>query len=161
VRYGITPGPTKAEADALVALPKFMKRKPIERLINATARMKSDYIYDSSGRQIGLTIDVHISDPQNPGDTVSAALIWRGCPIRRIDWKVEELFADGTVVPGWHEHLWDDELEDRIGRPFRPPLDGWDHLEGMFICICQHWNITLVSRQDRPLRLVTDDDDTT
>ncbi|MGI5816645.1 MAG: hypothetical protein ACOX9R_00965 [Armatimonadota bacterium] len=160
MRYGITPGPTKAEADALVALPKFMKRKPRERVINATRRLKSDYIYDSAGRQIGITIDVHISEPRNPGDTVSAALIWRGCPIRRIDWKVVEQFPDGTVVEGWHEHLWDEECEDRVGRPFGPPVDGWDHLETMFVSVCHHWKITVVTRQDRPLRVVSDNEDT-
>jgi len=158
VRYGITPGPTKAEADALIALPKYMKRKPRERRINATRRLKSDYIYDSSGRKIGMIIDVQILYPQNPGDTVSAALMWRGCPIRRVDWKVRECFADGTVVAGWHEHLWDEDLEDRIGQTFTAPIDGWDHLETMFIYVCQHWNIQLTTRQDRPLRAVTESD---
>ncbi len=159
MRYGLAAGPTKADADALVALPKFMKRMPRVRVVNGTRRLKSDYIYDSAGRQIGITIDAHCSDPPTPGETISAALIWRRKPIRRIDWKASETFADGHVVSGWHEHLWDERFEDRIGRAFEPPAHGWDHLEDMFVYVCQHWNITVLTKQDRPFRLVSNDGD--
>ncbi len=158
MRYGITPGPTRAEADALVALPKFIRRMPVARDRDGTRRLKSNRIYDSSGRQIGIWIDAHVSEPLKPGDTISVALIWRRKPIRRIDWKAIETFHDGAIVPGWHEHLWDEDLEDRIGRPFEPPVEGWNHLETMFVCACHHWNIEILTRQDRLLRSVSDDD---
>ena len=159
MRYGITPGPTRADADALVALPKFIRRMPMVRERDGTRRIKSARIFDSSGRQIGLWIDAHVSEPPKPGDTISVALVWRGKPIRRIDWKASETFHDGLTVQGWHEHLWGDDEEDRVGRPFKPPLDGWSDLKTMFVTACQHWNITILTRQDRPLRLVSDDDE--
>jgi hypothetical protein len=68
-----------------------------------------------------------------------------------VDWKLRECFRDGVVVEGWHEHLWDDEHEDHIGRPFRPPaLDC--SLEALFIRACQAWNITILTHRDESLR---------
>jgi hypothetical protein len=145
----ITPGPSKADCDALIALPKYLLRIPRKRYRDGQWRMRADTIYDSARNRVALTVEAHARDQR--GQTPNVALVWRSRPIRRIDWKVRKRFADRSVVEGWHEHLWDDELEDRVGRAFEPPaLDC--SLEALFIRACQLWNITILSRRDQSLR---------
>ena len=108
----------------------------------------------------GLTIDAHApEDLSRHGETIAVALVWRRKPIRLIDWEVKHEFADGSVVNGWHEHLWDDRWDDNIGQRFSVPIVYADDLEAMFIHACQHWNITIISRQDRRLEVNRNADD--
>ncbi len=156
MRYPLTPAPSREDADALVALPKYIRRMPPIRAINQDLRIKTNRIYDSANRQIGLTVDAHVSaSGATCGETPRICLIWRGKPIRCIDWHVQREFADGTVVEGWHEHLG----PGGGGRAFTPPLGGECDLEAMFIRACQRWNITIMTRRDQRLKAVEDCDD--
>ena len=155
-----TSAPSQRDADAIVALPKYIPRMPRVRLINRDLRLELRRIYDSAGNQLpGLVVDAHAPPPgTHRGETPRVSLTWRGVSIRCIDWEVRHEFADGSVVEGWHEHLWDDRHERNVGCPFDPPGISCD-LESVFICACQHWNITIMSRQDQHLRLVEGTDD--
>ena len=155
MRYPLTPAPSKEDADALVALPKYIRRMPVVRAINQDLRIKTDRIYDSAGRPTGLTVDAHVSaSGATRGETPRVCPIWRGEPIRCVDWHVRREFADGTVVEGWHEHLG----PGGGGRAFAPPLEGENDLEAMFVCACQSWNITIMTRRDQRLKVVEDHD---
>ena len=157
MRHPITRGPSRRDADALVDLPKYIRRMPRKRFLNGRWRIKTDYIYDSAGERTGLEVDAHApADETRHGETIQVALVWRGESIRCIDWELVREFADGTVVEGWHEHLWDDEHGRDIGRKIDPPMHDRDDLEKMFLYACQHWNITILTRQDRMLRVSTD-----
>ena len=150
----LTEGPSARDANALVELPKFIKRLPSQRERFGSLRMKALNVYDSSGRSTGLTVDGHVSlpRPKRHGETPQVALIWRGVCIRRVDWEVRHEFADGLTVYGWHEHLWDDVHGIECGLPFEPPLGVEKDLQEMFVCACHHWNITTRARQDQHLR---------
>jgi len=131
---------------------------PRIRSINRDLRIKTSRIYDSAGRLTGLTIDAHMPESRvTHGETPSVCLIWRGADIRCIDWEVRHEFADGTVVEGWHEHLWDDKHQRQVGRSFAPPLALGSDLEGMFVRACQQWNTTIMTRRDQALREVVPD----
>ena len=158
--HSITGGPSRRDATALVSLPKYIKKMPRQRNIQGRLRRKTNYIYDSAGSLTGLTIDAHApEDTERHGETIQIALIWRNEPIRHIDWEIRRKFADGTVVEGWHEHLWDDRYRDKIGRPFTVPIGCADDLESMLIHACQYWNINIISRQDRRLEVNRNADD--
>ena len=153
----LTAGPSKSDADALVALPKYIKRMPPVRERTGSRRIKTRSVYDSSGRPTGLMVDAHVSMPRQRGrhgEVPQVSLVWRNVSIRCIDWEVRHTFADGTVVVGWHEHLWDDTHRREAGRRFDPPLGSSATLEQLFVCACQHWNITILTRQDQHLREV-------
>lgn len=157
----LTGRPSKRDAEALVALPKYIRRMPRTRLRHGSQRLKTDKVYDSSGRATGLTVDAHVSFPQGRGrhgETPQVSLVWRRESIRCIDWERRRPFADGTVVEGWHEHLWDDTHGRDVGTRFSPPLARAADLEEMFVCACQHWNIEIRTRQDHHLREENEDD---
>ena len=153
MRHPITPGPSQADADALVLLPKYLRRMPPQRDLGGCRRIKTDRILDSAGNPTGLLVVAHkTGDGRTHGETVQVALVWRREAIRCIDWKAQRVFADGTVVHGWHEHTWDDEHGRNVGRHFAPPIGSHDDLEALFIAACQHWNIRILTRQDQRLR---------
>ena len=159
MQHPITPRPSQRDADALVSLPKYIKRMPRKRCLNRRWRIKTDYIYNSAGDRTGLVVDAHApADESRHGETIQVALVWRGEAIRCIDWELCREFADGTVVKGWHEHLWDDEHGRDIGRKIDPPMEYRDDLEKMFIYACDRWNISIVTRRDRMLRVISDAD---
>ena len=115
--------------------------------------MKTDSIYLSDGRKSGLTVDAKMTSKRHKGGaTPSVALIWRNKSIRCIDWEVRHEFADGVIVTGWHEHLWDDTHERDIGCAFDIPLGVDNDLEQMFVASCQHWGILIETRRNQTLR---------
>lgn len=145
--------PTRAEADAIVAMPKYITRLPRARTIGGAARLKTDKIYLPNGALSGLSIDIHTSTGKTArGRTPRGVLIYRGCPIRGVDWEVRHEFADGTVVEGWHEHLWDDRHGRQVGVAFAPPWAMDNDLETLFERVCQHWHIQVGSRYQQRLR---------
>ena len=105
----ITAGPSRKGADAYVLLPKYIKRIPPKELRNGHWRIRTDNIYDSSGRRIGLSVDAKVSaSSRSKGDTVSVSLNYQQTSIRCIDWEATKVSADGQVIHGWHEHKWHD-----------------------------------------------------
>ena len=154
----LTEGPSKAEVDGLIAVPKLLLRLPLPRLKNGCLRMRTDRIYWSNGQQTGLLVDAHVpAKTPRRGTTPQVALVWRNENVRCIDWKLRRPFADGTVVEGWHEHLWDEQNGRELGVPFPAPVYGSDDLEVMFVVACQHWGIHIRGRDDQVLRLRGDE----
>lgn len=149
---------TKREADALIDLPKYIRRLPVQRNRNGFLRMKTDNIYLSHGGKSGLIVDAKMtSKTHRGGATPSVALMWRNTNIRCIDWEVRHEFADGQVVCGWHEHLWDDTHGRDVGHAFEVPLGVESDLEQMFVTACQHWGVIIKARRNQVLRERSDD----
>lgn len=120
---------SKEDADGLVMRPKIMLRVPVVRLKNGCLRILTDNIYWSDGSKTNLTVDAKVAAKRpRRGSTPSVALIWRGRNIRCIDWKLKRPFPDGTVIEGWHEHLWDERKGREVGIPFQAPAYGADEI---------------------------------
>jgi len=149
----VTERPSQQDADALVALPKYIRRMPRQRTRHGTVRLKTATIYDSAGRDTGVSIDAHMSaPPRGRGNSAQVALVWRNEPIRRIDWRLRHHNPDGEVVCGWHQHIWHDKHADQCAVAFKEPIAPKDDLEAIFRIACQHWNIHIRTRRDLMLR---------
>ncbi len=89
--------------------------------------------------------------PGLPRGKASCSLLWHGCRIRGLDYEIRHDNPDGTVVRGWHEHIWNDEDADARVIPARPRVGGAD-LRGVFQWGLDKWNIEVEQIQDE-LRL--------
>lgn len=104
-----------ADVDYLVKTKKFISAIPAvmetssEFMMQANVRRKDD-----PGRETQLIIRAHAkkSPPGPPKGIPSCVLQWHGHRIRGVNWEVWHDNPDGTIVRGWHEHIWNDKDGD-------------------------------------------------
>jgi hypothetical protein len=125
----LAPKPSTAgEVDYLVGQPKFIRAIPRARHLdreNAKGWEIHAAVFDKNNpkRPIqGLVIKAkaHEAPSGLPHPTPSAALEWFGKRIRGINYEVWHDNPDGTIVRGWHEHLWSPTEEDAYVISARP-----------------------------------------
>jgi len=134
---------SQAEVDAVLLMPKYVLRRPKPSRPTQCVRLKAKRIYSPARELMSkLMVDAHKSEREG-GGSVRVVLIHRGERIRGIDWKVRRQFRDGTVVCGWHEHLWDDIHGDQVGHGVVLPPGIENDIDAMFEFACQRWNIHL------------------
>lgn len=138
---------TEAEVDYLVKAKKFISAIPkveeaaSEFIIQADVRRS-----DNPGREMGLIIRVHAkrSPPGLPKGIPSCVLQWHGHRIRGINRELWHDNPDGTVVKGWHEHIWNDQdSDDRVV----PANIGQPGLRKLFEWGLKNWNIEVKQEQ--------------
>src|SRR6266436_2369543 len=74
-----------------------------------------------------------------PRPTPSAALEWYGKRIRGLSYEQWHDNPDGTIVRGWHEHLWSPQQRDAHVIAARPEPRRRDVL-GLFKWGLKQWN---------------------
>lgn len=116
---------TKARVDFLVAAKKFIKaiplppkESPAEFRIQAQVFKKAEPNDPEPGLIVIARVAKHL--PGTVRHRPSTTLVWHGIRIRGIDYEIWHDNPNGTVVKGWHEHLWSLEEGDAYARPARP-----------------------------------------
>lgn len=144
---------TKAEADYLVAAPKLITEIPRQQFLNTQSRtgwrIVAQVFSKSDSRPIkGLVViaKVHQAPVGLPRPTPSAALEWHGKRIRGLNYELWHDNPDGTIVRGWHEHLWSPKEQDHRVIPAHPEPRKRD-LQGILKWGLRRWNIEVKREQ--------------
>jgi hypothetical protein len=139
--------------DYLVHAPKFIKEIPRPQFLNATARTGLKIIVpvysNADSRPIkGLVViaKAHQAPPGLPRPTPSSALEWFGRRIRGLNYELRHDNPDGTLVAGWHEHVWSPAEEDHRVIAARPEPKRRDLL-GILKWGLKRWNIEIRREQ--------------
>lgn len=82
------------------------------------------------------------SPPGIPKPNPSAALEWHGKRIRGLNYEVWHDNPDGTIVKGWHEHVWSPADQDSYVVPARPEPTR-ETLVDIFKWGLRKWNIEI------------------
>lgn len=94
---------------------------------------------------------VHISPSGLPRLNPSSALEWHGKRIRGLNKEIWHDNPDGSVVRGWHEHLWSPEEQDAYVVSARPKPTRIGLLD-VFKWGLTKWNIEVLEKQlEEPL----------
>ena len=81
-----------------------------------------------------------------PKPPPSSALEWFGKRIRGLDYEVWHDNPDGSIVKGWHEHVWSPEYQDAYVVLARPKLKHKGLLD-IFAWSLKKWNIKVLEDQ--------------
>jgi hypothetical protein len=145
---------TKGAADYLVSVPKFIRVIPA---------------FPSSGSPSSnvIIIESGVFKKSNPGTPIgglvvmakarqaptgipkpnpSSALMWYGKRIRGLNYELWHDNPDGSIVKGWHEHLWSPEDEDAYVISARPKPTRRGLLD-IFKWSLKRWNIEVLEKQ--------------
>jgi hypothetical protein len=139
----------KADVDYLVAEPKFIKDLPPAvvqenyRVIEAAVYRKGDPPVLVPSLNIYARVPLPIAGV--PSAIPGAALRWYGRRIRGFDQERRHDNPDGSVVWGWHEHLWSPEWEDALVRAATEPKH--KDLRGVLKQALNLWNIKIIKEQ--------------
>jgi hypothetical protein len=97
---------------------------------------------DDPGRELGLTVLAHVKRPLPglPRNFPACALQWHGYRIRGVNWHVYFENDDGTIIKGWHEHIWHDKERDGCVIEAIPPV-GQPTLLKLFEWGLSQWKI--------------------
>lgn len=122
------------------AIPNIME-SAAEFVMAANVRRK-----DNPGKELGLIIRVHAKRSPSgiPKGVPACVLQWHGQRIRGINRELWHDNPDGSIVKGWHEHLWNEE--DRDGRVVPADIKRAD-MRGVFEWCLKKWNIEVRERQ--------------
>ena len=140
---------TKADVDYLIKAKKLISAIPqmaetaSEFVMQADIRRKDD-----PGREKGLIIRAHAkkSPPGLPKGVPSCVIQWHGYRIRGVNRELWHDNPDGTIVRGWHEHIWNDQ--DRDSRVV--PADvSQPSISKLFEWGLKRWNIEVKEEQLR------------
>jgi hypothetical protein len=145
---------TKGEVDYLVAIPKFIKViPPLPRpgsRIPSVIRIQSQVFSKSEPSKpiSGLVVMAKARQAPTgiPKPNPSSALEWHGKRIRGLNYELWHDNPDGSIVKGWHEHLWSPQDQDAyvvLARP-KPKLKG---LLDIFKWSLKKWNIEVLEKQ--------------
>jgi hypothetical protein len=146
---------TKGEVDYLVGIPKLVLRIPREEFLNRQSKtgwlieMRVFKPGDLRAPIPGLVViaKAHQAPTGLPRPTPSVALNWYGKRIRGLNREVRHDNPDGTVVRGWHEHIWSPTDEDACVIQARPePTDR--SLMGILQWGLEKWNIGVGHKQE-------------
>ena len=140
--------------DYLVAIPKFIKvipplPRPGARILSVV-RIQSDVFRKSEPSKpiSGLVVIAKVRQAPTgiPNPNPSSALEWHGKRIRGLNYELWHDNPDGSIVKGWHEHLWSPQDQDAyviLARP-KPKLRG---LLDIFKWSLKKWNIEVLEKQ--------------
>jgi len=150
---------TKAEADYLVDTAKFVRVIPDIQSVRASGwRVQANVYRKSEPRNPikGLVVmaKAHRAPPGLPHPTPSAALEWYGKRIRGLNYELWHDNPDGTVVKGWHEHVWSPREQDSHVVSARPEPTRKGLLDILKWGL-RKWNIAVLEEQES---LNVDDD---
>lgn len=141
---------TNAEVDLLVDTRKFIKATPLpketptEIFIQAQVFSKAEPDNPIRGLIVRARVTRHLTGTGR--HRPSASLEYHGIRIRGLDYEMWHDNPDGTVVRGWHEHVWSQAEEDRrVRSPGREPNDL--SLRGLFHWGLERWNIEIEQEQ--------------
>lgn len=146
---------TKADVEYLIATPKFIKAVPRVQLLDSVRKtgwkMQSE-IYskaDSNRPIVGLVImaKCYQSPSGLPRPTPSSALEWHGRRIRGLNYELWHDNPDGTIVKGWHEHIWSPAEQDARVIEARPEVTQRD-VRGVFAWGLKKWGIDIMMEQE-------------
>jgi hypothetical protein len=82
-----------------------------------------------------------------PKPNPSSALEWNGKRIRGLNYELRHDNPDGTIVKGWHEHLWSPEDQDSYVVSARPKPQRCG-LGDVFKWSLKKWNIKILEKQE-------------
>jgi hypothetical protein len=139
----------KAEVDYLVAEPKFIKDLPLD-VVQGNYRVIEAAVYRKGDPPVlipSLAVNVRVPMPIAgiPVGIPGAALRWYGHRIRGLDRETQHDNPDGSIVRGWHEHLWSLEWGDSLVRTALEPKR--KNLRGVFKHALNLWNIKVIKEQ--------------
>jgi hypothetical protein len=150
----LTPEFTKADVDYLVAEPKFIKEIPRSQFLNPSSRtgwkIYASVCSKEDSRPIkGLIViaKAHQAPIGLPRPTPSSALEWYGKRIRGLNYELWHDNPDGTLVKGWHEHIWSPEEDDDRVIAAHPKPQKKDLL-GVLKWGLKRWNIEVRREQE-------------
>jgi hypothetical protein len=141
---------TEAEVEYLVKARKFIAAIPdVDKEENQFAMSARVYKKDDPTWQIGgllVRARVAVPLPGLPRQIPSCALQWHGIRIRCVNFEMRHTNPDGSIVTGWHEHIWNDEDEaDRVISA-SPEITKPD-LKAIFRWGLRKWNIEVKEEQ--------------
>ncbi len=150
----LTPEFTKADVDYLVAAPKFIKEIPRQQFLNPRARtgwkIYAAVFSKADSQPIkGLIViaKAHQAPTGLPRPTPSSALEWYGKRIRGLNYELWHDNPDGTLVRGWHEHIWSPQEGDHRVIAARPKPQR-KNLLGILKWGLNRWNIEVMREQE-------------
>ncbi len=143
---------TEADVNYLIHEVKFIRAIPEieaeEGLLTLKARIHKK---TAPNWQVGgLIIKARVtkSIPGLPKALPSCALEWHGVRIRCVDYETRHDNPDGTTVRGWHEHIWNDEDNDKRVIASNPQITRPD-MNSIFRWGLKKWNIEIIEEQLR------------
>jgi hypothetical protein len=144
----------KAEVDYLVAAAKFIRFTPKITFIDAKRqtgwRIQAEVFKKSEpGKPIkGLVVMAKANQAPAPlpHPKPSAALEWYGKRIRGLNHEQWHDNPDGSIVKGWHEHIWSPRYQDSYVVEARPIPTRFG-LENLFQWGLEKWNIEVLRKQ--------------
>jgi hypothetical protein len=145
---------TKAEVEYLVAAPKFIRVVPATRLyrpqsaavtiIHAAVFKKSEPNNPVPG--LIVMAKAREAPPGIPKPTPSAAPEWYGKRVRGLNYELWHDNPDGSIVKGWHEHIWSPGDQDSYVVPARPEITRRALLDVLKWGL-EKWNIEVLEKQ--------------
>jgi hypothetical protein len=143
-------GPKEADVNYLVRERKFITHMPEVTEGAHEFRMQAVVYRKSSGKKTtGLMIMARAKKSPTgvPRPYPSSALVLDGrFRVRGLNNELWHDNPDGSIVKGWHEHIWINEYEDKFVRSARPkPRDLT--IRGLFEWGLRKWNIRLEDAQ--------------
>jgi hypothetical protein len=146
---------TKGEIDYPVGLPKLARRIPREEPLNRQS--KTGWLIripvfkkgDLRAPLPGLIViaKAHQAPTGLPHPTPSVALLWYGKRIRGLNREMRHDNPNGTIIRGWHEHLWSPLEEDACVIQAQPePKDR--SLLGILQWGLHKWNMEVEQKQE-------------
>ena len=146
---------TKADVDYLVDAAKFIRfipalPKPRGGVMPDKLRIQAKVFRKAEPNNpiTGLVIvaTVRTSPPGVPKPIPSSALEWFGKRIRGLNYEVWHDNPDGSVVRGWHEHVWYPQYRDSYVVAARPEPTRKDLLAVLKWGLVK-WNIEVQEEQ--------------
>lgn len=138
----------------MVGLPKFIRAVPslppsgtrVPNVVRVQAQVFSKS--EPSNPISGLIVIAKARQAPTgiPKPNPSSALEWYGTRIRGLNYELWHDNPDGSIVKGWHEHLWSPQDEDAyvvLARP-KPKMRG---LLDIFKWSLKKWNIDVLEKQ--------------
>jgi hypothetical protein len=148
----------EADVDYLVASAKFIRVVPTMQALGSptiVVRIQAEVFKRSEPHRPikGLLVMAKARQAPSgvPKPTPSSALEWNGKRIRGLNYELWHDNPDGSVVKGWHEHLWSPEFQDSYVVPARPKLTH-KGLTDIFTWSLRKWNIKVLENQKSMLR---------
>lgn len=130
---------------------KFIRAIPQPRRIGDSRLEIQAAVFNKSEPNkpiMGLVVKAKVHKPPAglPRPTPSAVLEWHGKRIRGLNYEVRHDNPDGSVVRGWHEHLWSPAEQDACVIPAHPEPQRKD-LRGILQWGLKRWNIEVREEQ--------------
>jgi hypothetical protein len=141
---------TESEVEYLLKEKKYILGLPQVKEQGGWLVMEADVKKkgDPNWQRGGLTIKARTKTdfPGVPKSSPTCFLQWHGYRIRGVDYEVRHDNPDGNSIRGWHEHIWDNENEDKRVIPASPRIQNAD-LKALFRWGLEKWRIEIRQEQ--------------